>query len=600
MNPILRIDGEEGATRLADLDEDVRLGRVPHDADLRWPPWTGDAALPLDEVPELADALDAPGARLARRLRTAGTPWVSIVLSTMVALAAAGQTALWIAAGTDDAAHQALSLWLGRGAVGLVPSVLDGGWWTAVSSQLTHSDTHPWAHALANLPLIAYCGYRVEKAVGPAGVLAVAALSSMVGAALVVPLSPVPVVGSSIVAYGLWAAQITIGFKHGEVIPEGWKGRYGWGNFKFFAPLYAMNLYASDVSHLAHLGGLLGGVVAILALRHATTAPAAEARAQQGIVLAAAAAALLLPMVALAGLQRAPGVAAGPWTDHAVEDQGLVLRLPQRMADAPIQAWGLAGWRADPNEDAAMFLELRVLREAEDLPDESVRQWWAGRTREAVDPAEAPAPLGEGWRTMAFTIAPERADRMRLVEHRLRRGRWVVRAGHTTPAADAGAVRRALFDDILSTVVISEPPELAAERDKYERNPGHPATTWDYAAALQKAGALDEADALLANLTQREDGWAWDAARARLRLLAREPALSAQADPTWLDRFLESAPPADTTVHVWGTRWLVGIDRCDDAHAHITRLREGAGDETARETELLAALDEAVAGCPAL
>lgn len=599
MNPILRIDGEEGATRLADLDEDIRMGRVPHDADLRWPPWTGDAAVRLDEVPELHDALDAPGARLARRLRTAGIPWVSVFLSALVAAAAVGQTALWIAAGADDTAREALMLWLGRGAVGLVPSVLDGGWWTAVSSQLTHAERHPWAHALANLPLIAYCGYRVEKAVGPAGVLAVAALSSAFGAALVVPLFPVPVVGSSIVAYGLWAAQIAIGFKHGDVIPEGWKGRYGWGNFKFFAPLYAMNLYASDVSHLAHLGGLLGGVVAILALRHATTAPVAEARAQQGIVLGAAAAGVALPIVLLAGLQWAPGVAAGPWTEHAIEDEGLALRLPHRMADAPIQALGLAGWRADPNEDAAMFLELRVLREAEDLPEASVRGWWAERTRDPVEPADAPSPLGEGWRAMAFTVDPGGPAPARLVEHRLRRGRWVVRAGHATPIGPAGDARRRLFDGILATLGVSDPPDLVTEHNKYERNPGHPATTWDYAAALQKVGAVDEADALLHNLTQREDGWAWDAARARLRLLAQEPALSAQADPTWIDRFLESAPPADTTVHVWGVRWLVDANRCDDARGHMARISDDVGEPTDREAELLASLAEALAPCAA-
>ena len=137
-----------------------------------------------------------------------------------------------------------------------------------------------------------------------------------------------------------------------------------------------------------------------------------------------------------------------------------------------------------------------------------------------------------------------------------------------------------------------------ADRDNYHRNPTHPATTWEYAAALQKAGALTEADALLSDLTQRDDGWAWDAARARLRLLAREPSLSARADPTWLDRFLASAPPTDTTVHVWGARWLVATDRCDDALDHLGRVRARMDAPTAEETALLDALDEAVTRCP--
>ena len=599
MNPVLRIDGEEGATRPEELDEDVRMGRVPHDAALRWPAWTGDATLPLDDIPELRDALDAPGARLARRLRTAGTPWVTLALCGLVAAAAVCQTALTAVATGDGAAsagaaRAALHLWLGRGAVGLVPSVLEAGWWTAISSQLTHAERHPWAHALANLPLLAYCGMRVEKAVGPAGLLAAASLASAVGAAVVVTLSPVPVVGSSIVAVGLWAAQIAIGFKHGDALPEGWRGRYGWGNFVVFAPLYAINLTASDVSHLAHLGGLLGGVVAVVGLRHATTAPAARARSQQGVVLAVAAAAALGPMLALAALGQVPSLAAGPWTDATVDAGGLTLRLPQRMARDPIAAWGLTGWRADPNEQAAVFLELRVLREDADLGADAVQRWWAGRTGAPVVPAPAPEPLGPGWRPLAFRASPAGAAPLRIVEHRLRRGRWVVRAGHATPDGREGRIRRRLFDTILATVAVSEPPALSAERDKYERNPSHPATTWDYAAALEKAGAADEADALLITLTRRDDAWAWDAARARLRLLEARPRLAARADPAWVDRFLLEASPADRAVHLGGVRWLVAAGRCAEARAHIDRV---GGPPAPIDPGLASALDAALRPC---
>jgi hypothetical protein len=209
-----------------------------------------------------------------------------------------------------------------------------------------------------------------------------------------------------------------------------------------------------------------------------------------------------------------------------------------------------------------------------------------------------PAPLAEGWRSTLLSLTPASGPPLQVEEHRLRRGRWVVRAGHVTPHGDAGAARRRLFDGILRTLTVGELPDLSAEQDKYERNPGHPATTWDYAAALQKAGRFDEADALLVTLTHREDGWAWDAARARLRLLADRPALSAQADPAWLDRFLADAPPADDRVHRGGVRWLVERGRCDAARAHVEGFRAGIGDVTEREATLLADMEQSLSACP--
>lgn len=587
MTPILREDGEESRVRLADLDEDVRLGRVSHDASLQWGPWTGEAFVPISEIPQLADALAAPGARLARRLRTAPVPVAALAVSAVVLVAGLAQAALVFLARDAAWAADAAELWVSLGAVGLAPTVLDGQWWTPWASQLTHSPTTPLVHVLLNIPLVLYCGWRVDKALGPWGLLGVSAGAVAGGAGLVVAFSDVPVVGSSILAYGLWAAQIAIGFKYGEAIPEGWRGRYGWGNLKFFAPLYAANLFATDVSHLGHLGGLLGGAAVVVLVKQVTTA-GPEARARRVTGLAAGSLGMVVVPLALAlVLPFAPRVATAPWTRIEVADQGLALTGPARLAEHPVRVAGLDGWRIDPNDAHALFLELRVLREASDLAPDAVGAWWRTRLDEGLVAGEAPAPLGPGWRALRFE-----SDTHTIVEHRHRRGRWVVRAGYVLDG-DGGA-RSRLFDAALRSVEIAEPPELVAARDKHARNPDHPATTWDLAAALVKIGAADEAETHLAALSARPDGWAWDAARARLSLRQAYPSVGAGDDLAWAERFLTDAPLRDRGIHLPATELLVARGACARARAHVARVLEAEPDG---RRGVRADLEAALEGC---
>ena len=87
--PYLNRGGDTAPVDLNDLDDDIRWGRVPGSARLRYPPWTGERFLALDEISELADALDSPGARLAATLRSAPFPWASTGFSALL-LAAMG------------------------------------------------------------------------------------------------------------------------------------------------------------------------------------------------------------------------------------------------------------------------------------------------------------------------------------------------------------------------------------------------------------------------------------------------------------------------------------------------------------------------------
>ena len=113
-------------------------------------------------------------------------------------------------------ASELLARTFGQWMVGLGPTLLAGRWWTPWMAQLTHADL---LHALFNAPIIAYCGYRVEQAMAPSGALAVICAAVLGGSLLIVALDSTPVIGSSIIAYGLWGAQIVIGLRMGDAVP---------------------------------------------------------------------------------------------------------------------------------------------------------------------------------------------------------------------------------------------------------------------------------------------------------------------------------------------------------------------------------------------
>ncbi|MEL6345088.1 MAG: rhomboid family intramembrane serine protease, partial [Myxococcota bacterium] len=250
----LRDAGEEYPIDLADLEESIRQGLISGDAELDHPPWTHRGFKRLRDLPPLFEAFDTPDARFADHLRRRSVTWLTGALSVIIMGYALFQSALtrsrldWAAQTLQSTFHQ----WM----LGLEPTLLDGRWWTPWTAQLVHGDL---LHALFNLPIIAYCGYRVEQAFAASGALAVVAAAILGGAIAVVGFDESPMIGSSVIAYGLWGAQITIGLRMGDAVPREIRGRYGMGNLIFFAPLYAASLFNPDLSHLGHLGGLVGG-----------------------------------------------------------------------------------------------------------------------------------------------------------------------------------------------------------------------------------------------------------------------------------------------------------------------------------------------------
>lgn len=261
----VELRGEEEVTVLhpSELEEEIRRGRVLGSAEVRYAPWTGTEFARIETIAALASAVDAPAARAAARLMRNSLPWATVLLSVLM-LGAFG-----------------LQLWFGVqglepgrvGAVGFEPTLLEGAWWSAWTAPWLHGNA---LHLMVNLPLLAYSCFRVERAMGMTGLLQVLLGASLGAALLIVPFSELPVVGSSILAYGAWGAQLGLGLRLGDAIPRGQRSAYGWRSYILFTLFLLSGFSAPKVSVLGHLGGYLGGLAISLWAPAEALAPRTE------------------------------------------------------------------------------------------------------------------------------------------------------------------------------------------------------------------------------------------------------------------------------------------------------------------------------------
>ena len=589
----LRHEGDEYPVDLADLDVEVRQGCLPASAALRYDPWTRGEFLRLCDIPELAGAFDTPDARFADHLRIRRWTWLTAALTVLIVVAALLQVTL---ASLDIPQASTLLSWtFGQWMVGLEPTLLDGRWWTPWTAQLTHADL---LHAVFNAPIIAYCGYRVEQALAPSGTLAVVCAAVLGGAVLIIGFDSIPVIGSSIIAYGLWGAQIAIGLRMGEAIPAALRGRYGMGNLIFFAPLYAAGLFSPDVSHLGHAGGLLGGGLVALFLSAESMAPLAEQQRWRLRVVCLSGLLALSPVLLLALAARVPALAYAPYQEVTVSDAGVSLSLPVRFAEHPVSVGGVSGWRASVNGSEPIFADLFLMTDQSATSSAWLADWWGRQLGGTVTIAAAPQPLRAGWMVHALSAHTEEHGVIRIIEHQLQRGRWLLRAGYyLRPQASAVAGREALYQHVLTTIEVHEPPTLLASLERLERNPTSPSMRYDYASELHRLGRVSEADAAYGALDSREDGWQWEAARARLQLWLEYPDVAGLEQRDWLLGYLDEAPGIDATLHRRGLQWLVARGDCTTARRQIHSLSGTPGSIQTAEPELLSELTDILTPC---
>lgn len=564
------------------LEDEVRAGRILPDQFVRFPPWTGAAFRRVDQIPALAEALDAPDARLAARLRGGGAAPGTVRLVALLGAWAAFQLGVGLArrAGVQLPGWM-LALTAG-GDVGWGSVVLDGRWWTLWTGALLHAGP---LHLLGNLPVLAYSSWRVERAMGLGGQVLVGAASLAVGVSLIVLLGDYQAVGSSILAYGYWGAQIALGLRLGERIPAGWRGYYGWGNLVFFIPLFVAGLSVEGVSHLGHVGGLLGGIAVALFAPLETAVAASEVEGARRWSLRTAAGVLLAPVLVTGALARVPEAAGAPWTTVERPEKGLTLRVPARLARGERALAGLDGWAFDGEEDAWVYADVATVADPGSAR-ELVVDWWRRRARAVVRAdADAPAPRGEGWQVVTLTLVPADDRPVIYVEEQVRvRGHQVWRLGFQVPERRRGAPRVALYRAMLAEAVVGDPVELVQARANYAKDPTIPERAWRYAEALIELGEYGAADRVLAGLDAHRDGWEWEAARQRMALWTEDPALAEAADPAWVERFVREAPAVDTAILRPGLEWLAARDRCavvDEELRRVARENPGLGERLA-------------------
>lgn len=460
----IRWDDQHLLLTALELEEEVRDGRIPADAEARLV-GTGDY-LPLSRFPELRLALEAPHARFASALRRKTWPIIPLLLGVLLLAGAA----------LDP---RPLS-------VGWVPTLLDGRRWTVFSYPFVHVNA---VHLLANLPIVLYSAWRVQRALGSMSSLLVASSGLLFSSAAVLLLGSERVAGASGLAWAYIAAQVVIGLRWGTAIPAGQRGFYGMGNLVLALPLFLAGFGAERVSQLAHVGGALGGVLACLWLAPESRVGQAS-YAKRRMLNGSYALVLLL----LNGLLPQ---AAATWRLQGREQElpGTGLRI--RMPGDWIESQELPGlWARAPAESPreAVFVEM---------------SWGAGNGRTALEEwhwrlgaqgteLEAPVSLGPAWKGHRYRLTSA-DEEWHLVEHRLQRGEQRIRAGFLL-RHDATSVRWQHMEAILRSLEVGDPPELQAARRQWEKDPDQRQPALTYVRELQRIGQDGLANQLLASL----------------------------------------------------------------------------------------------------
>lgn len=568
------------------LDEEIRSGHFSPHTGIQYAPWTGEAFVAIGELPAFAEVWTEPNAAFTRHLLRRRPAWLAHGVSSLILLAGLVQLM-----GFFGVAPGFISSFFDQGATGFEALLLEGRILAPWSSQLIHGSPD---HLLMNLAVVGYCGYRVERALGWSGYAAVAAAGVLGGSLAITCFEGLPVIGSSILGFAVWGAQIAIGFRYGNAIPPLQRKFYGYGNLLAFAVLFVGTLRSDAVSHWGHVGGFAGGVVVAM-----TLAPALGKRGPKGVLLRVAA--ISLVTLALGPLIRlVPPLAWGPTQSIELEETGLVLDLPSRLLpDEGVYEYVIMrepAWKTSWASDEAIYSGLswqaeRALRDGDLLLGADFVVFLSEQY--AIDAVEVPSrpPLGPGWTVTTVEFVDEgNGDTYRIEEHHLARGRYLTRLGTILRVEDgATGPRGELFDGILRSAAEGELPTVRAARSEVGRNPTSRRLRLELAGVLADAGETDEADALYAELVDPSQNYGGDAITNRVWMWGHLPAAFEPDGPPWFAEWVEVYSD-DRTLQLNAVRWYAHHGLCDEA----TRLDARLFDRRPELTATLAAMETAL------
>ena len=148
------------------------------------------------------------------------------------------------------------------------PWVADGDWWRLVTSAFLHASL---LHIAFNMLALWWIGGPLEAAIGRWRYLAIYVVSGLAGAAGALLASPNAVtVGASGAIFGLLGAMLVIQWQQ--------TGSIGGPALTLVLINLAITFAVPNISWGGHLGGLVGGVLATLAITHFGTRHVAYAR----------------------------------------------------------------------------------------------------------------------------------------------------------------------------------------------------------------------------------------------------------------------------------------------------------------------------------
>lgn len=141
--------------------------------------------------------------------------------------------------------------------------VLAGEWWRTLSATALHGSAD---HLVGNCISLYILGMACEHALGGRRMLLVYGASALAGSAVSLAVGPGPSVGASGAIFGLMGAIVV--FLHRERATFRVRdGRIGYVVGAWAAYTFFLGAVSPMVDNGAHLGGLVGGALAVLAVR---------------------------------------------------------------------------------------------------------------------------------------------------------------------------------------------------------------------------------------------------------------------------------------------------------------------------------------------
>jgi membrane associated rhomboid family serine protease len=148
------------------------------------------------------------------------------------------------------------------------PLVADGDWWRLITAAFLHASL---LHIAFNMLALWWVGGPLEQAMGPWRFLTIYAVSGLAGSAGALLVSPQAVtVGASGAIFGLFGAMVVIQWQT--------TGSLAGPAMTLILVNLAITFAVPNISWGGHIGGLVGGVLATLALTHFGTRHVAYAR----------------------------------------------------------------------------------------------------------------------------------------------------------------------------------------------------------------------------------------------------------------------------------------------------------------------------------